>query len=239
VEDRLVLVLAIETSTPQTSVAIGTQQGVLASQTVSWGVGHSEAVTPAIQHLLSLTQIRPAQLSGVAVGLGPGAFTGLRVGIATARALAQALHVPMVGIGSLDVLAYSVRHARGRIGAVSDGKRGEVYYAFYRPVPAGVARESEYLVGPPERLAADLEASPEEILLVGGGALLYRRELEESGTSLEFATAATAFPDAVELLELALPRFIREETSRGEDITPHYVRKSDAEINWSRSGRVA
>jgi tRNA threonylcarbamoyladenosine biosynthesis protein TsaB len=233
------LVLAIETSTPQTSVALGTQQGVLASQLVSWGVGHSEAVVPAIHHLLDLTEIRPDQVSGVAVGTGPGLFTGLRVGISTARAFAQVLRIPVVGIGSLDVLAFSVRHTRSRIGAVSDGKRGEVYYAFYRPVPAGVARESEYLVGPPERLAADLEALGEETLLVGGGALLYRRVLEEAGTPLEFATTSTAFPNAVELLELALPRFLREETSRPESVVPHYVRRSDAEINWSRSGRVA
>jgi len=233
------LVLAIETSTPQTSVALGTQQGILASELVSWGVGHSEAVAPAIHHILELTEIRPDQVSGVAVGLGPGLFTGLRVGIATARAFAQVLRVPVVGIGSLDVLAFSVRHTRSRIGAVSDGKRGEVYYAFYRAVPGGLARESEYLVGPAERLAADLEASGEETLLVGGGALLYRRELEEAGTPLEFASASTAFPDAVELLELALPRFVREETSRAEELLPHYVRKSDAEIDWSRAGRVA
>jgi tRNA threonylcarbamoyladenosine biosynthesis protein TsaB len=233
------LVLAIETSTPQTSVAIGTQQGVLASQQVSWGVGHSEAVVPAVHHLLELTEIRPQQLSGIAVGLGPGLFTGLRVGISTARAFAQVLRAPVVGMGSLDVLAFSVRYSRSRIGAVSDAKRGEVYYAFYRPVPGGVSRETDYLVGPPERLAADLEASAEETLLVGGGALLYRRELEEAGTPLEFATTSTAFPSAVELLELALPRFVREETSRAQDLLPHYVRKSDAEINWSRAGRVA
>lgn len=233
------LVLAVETSTPQTSVALGTQQGVLASQMVSWGVGHSEAVVPAIHHLLDLTQVRAQQVSGVAVGLGPGLFTGLRVGIATARAFAQVLRVPVVGIGSLDVLAFSVRHTRSRICAVTDAKRGEVYYAFYRPVPGGLARESEYLVGPPERLGADLEASGEETLLVGGGALLHRRELEEAGTPLEFATTSMAFPSAVELLELALPRFLREETGRAEDLLPHYVRKSDAEINWSRAGRVA
>jgi tRNA threonylcarbamoyladenosine biosynthesis protein TsaB len=175
----------------------------------------------------------------VAVGLGPGLFTGLRVGISTARAFAQVLRIPVVGISSLDVLAFSVRHTRSRIGAVSDGKRGEVFYAFYRQVPGGVARESDYLVGSPERLAADLEASGEETLLVGGGALLYRRVLEEAGSPLEFATNSTAFPNAVELLELALPRFLREETQRAEDVVPHYVRKSDAEINWSRAGRVA
>ncbi|MDQ4004796.1 MAG: tRNA (adenosine(37)-N6)-threonylcarbamoyltransferase complex dimerization subunit type 1 TsaB, partial [Actinomycetota bacterium] len=112
------LVLAIETSTPQTSIALGTQQGVLASQLVSWARGHSEVVIPGVQSLLRLTEIKPSQISGVAVGLGPGLFTGLRVGISTARALAQVLRLPIVGIGSLDVLAFSVRHTRSRIGAV-------------------------------------------------------------------------------------------------------------------------
>jgi tRNA threonylcarbamoyladenosine biosynthesis protein TsaB len=234
-----VLVLAIETSTPQTSVALGSEQGLLGSALLSWGKGHSEIVVPAIHQLLDWSEIRPAQLGGIAVGLGPGLFTGLRVGVSTARALAQVLRVPIVGIGSLDVLAFSVRYSRWRIGAVSDGKRGEVFYAFYRPVPGGVARETDYLVGPPRRLAAELEASGEETLLVGGGALLYRRQLEEWGGRLEFASFSRAFPDAESLVELALPRFHREETSRPEDVVPYYVRKSDAEIDWARAGRVA
>ena len=233
------LVLAIETSTPQTSVAVGTDQGVLGSTSLSWGRGHSEIVVPAIHQLLDWAELRPGQIGGVAVGLGPGLFTGLRVGVATARALAQVLRVPIVGIGSLDVLAFSVRYSRWRIVAVTDGKRGEVFSASYRPVPGGVTRDSEYHVWPPQRLAAELEASGEETLLVGSGALLYRRELEESGGRMEFASMSRAFPDAESLLELALPRFHREETSRPVDVVPYYVRKSDAEIDWGRAGRVA
>ncbi len=233
------LVLSIETSTPQTSVALGTDQGVLGSISLSWSKGHSEVVTPAIDHLFRSAEIRPGQLGGVAVGLGPGLFTGLRVGVATARTLAQVLGVPIVGIASLDALAFSVRHSRWRIVAVTDGKRGEVFSAAYRPVPGGVTRETDYLVGPPERLAADLEASGEETLLVGGGALLYRRELEEGGGRVEFASTSRAFPHAESILELSLPRFHREETSRPDEVVPLYVRKSDAEIDWGRAGRVA
>jgi tRNA threonylcarbamoyladenosine biosynthesis protein TsaB len=234
-----VLVLAIETSTPQTTVSIGTEQGIIGSVLLSWSRGHSEIVVPAVHRLLDWTELRLDQVGGVAVGLGPGLFTGLRVGVSTARALAQVLRVPVVGIGSLDVLAFSVRHSRWRIGAVTDGKRGEVFSAFYRPVPAGVTRETDIAVGPPERLAADLEASGEEHLLVGGGALLYRRILGEVGTPVEFASLARAFPHAEALLELALPRFHREETSRPHEIVPFYVRKSDAQIDWTRAGRVA
>ena len=233
------LVLAIETSTPQSSVALGTEQGLLGSTSLSWGKGHSEVVVPAINHLFEWAEIRPGQIGGVAVGLGPGLFTGLRVGVTTARTMAQVLGVPIVGMASLDALAFSVRLSRWRIVAVTDGKRGEVFFAGYRPVPGGVARETDYQVGPPERLAADLEASGEETLLVGGGALLYRRTLEAGGGRVEFASMSQAFPHAESLLELALPRFYREETSRPRDVVPFYVRKSDAEIDWGRAGRVA
>jgi tRNA threonylcarbamoyladenosine biosynthesis protein TsaB len=239
VEVGVVLVLAVETSTPQTTVSIGNEQGVIGSVLLSWSRGHSEIVTPAINSLLDWSELRLSQVGGVAVGVGPGLFTGLRVGVATARALAQVLMVPLVGIGSLDVLAFPARHSRWRIGAVSDAKRGEVFYAFYRPVPGGVARETEVAVGSPERLAAELEASGEEHLLVGGGALLYRRTLREVGTPLEFASFALAFPNAEALLELALPRLHREEYTRPEEVVPYYVRKSDAKIDWARAGRVA
>jgi tRNA threonylcarbamoyladenosine biosynthesis protein TsaB len=234
-----VLVLAVETSTPQTTVALGTEQGIMGSVQLSWGRGHSEVVVPAMHRLLEWCEVRLSQVGGVAVGLGPGLFTGLRVGVSTARALAQVLRVPVVGIASLDVLAFSVRHSRWRIGAATDGKRGEVFFAFYRPVPGGVTRETELSVGPPQRLAAELEASGEEHLLVGGGAFLYRRVLKEVGTPLEFASFTRAFPHAEALLELALPRFHREETSRPEDVVPYYARKSDAEIDWGRAGRIA
>jgi tRNA threonylcarbamoyladenosine biosynthesis protein TsaB len=231
------LLLAVETSTPQTTVALGTEQGVLGSVLVSWGRGHSEVILPGLRRLQEWTEVDLHQVGGIAVGLGPGLFTGLRVGVSTARALAQVLGVQVAGIGSLDVLAFSVRHARWRIGAVSDAKRGEVFYAFYRPVPGGVARETDYAVGPPSRLAAELDASSEDTLLVGGGALLYRRELSDVATSVEFASISTAFPLAVSLLELAFPRFHREETARPEQVVPYYVRRSDAEIDWARAGR--
>ncbi len=232
------LVLSVETSTAQTSVALGTEQGIIGSITQSAGRGHSEVLTPAIDHMLRWAGIELRQLGGVAVGLGPGLFTGLRVGVATARTLAQVLVVPMVGIGSLDVLAFAVRHADTRIGAVIDGKRGEVFYAFYRPVPGGVTRETDFAVGPPQRLLADLEASAEETLLVGNGALLYRRVLGEAGPRVEFSTS-NVFPQADCLLELAVPRFHREETSPPGDVVPLYVRKSDAEINWDVGARGA
>lgn len=228
------LVLGIETSTPQTTVALGTEQGLVASALLGPAQATHEVVVPTVEHLLDWAGLRLSSVSGVAVGLGPGLFTGMRVGIATAKTLSQVLGVPVVGLPSLDVLAFSVRHARRLVCATIDAKRGELFYAFYRPAPGGVARATPFEVGSPDNLAAELEAHREDILVVGGGALVYRRTLEEAGSHVEIGPAALAFPPAGSLVELAVPRFQREEYDRLYELSPLYMRKSDAEINWDR-----
>ncbi|HEX9234776.1 MAG TPA: tRNA (adenosine(37)-N6)-threonylcarbamoyltransferase complex dimerization subunit type 1 TsaB [Actinomycetota bacterium] len=228
------LVLGIETSTPQTAVALGNEQGIIAATVLTMGRAGDEVVMPAITHLLEWSDISLSSVSGVAVGLGPGLFTGMRVGIAAAKTLAQLLQVPIAGLASLDVVAFSVRYSRRLICAVVDAKRGEVFHAFYLPVPGGIARQSNFEVASPEALRAELEARPEDILLVGNGALVYRRQLQEAGNHVDFASAAYAFPAATALVELAIPRFQREEFDRLYELKPFYVRKTDAEIAWDK-----
>jgi tRNA threonylcarbamoyladenosine biosynthesis protein TsaB len=195
-------------------------------------------VTPALEQLLRWTSVELGHVGGFAVGIGPGLFTGLRVGVATAKTLAQVTSSPIVGLVSLDVLAFSVRYTHKRIAAVIDGRRGEVFSAVYRPVPGGVMRETDYQVQRPERLAADLEAFPDDVLAVGDGAILYREVLEGVG-GVEFASHVAAHPDAAALVELAVPRFLREEHDRLFDVVPFYLRKSDAEIAWDQRARGA
>ena len=228
------IVLGIETSTPQTSVALGNEGGILAASLVSADRTRREMVIPALQDILRRTGIRLEQTGGIAVGIGPGLFTSLRVGVETAKSLAQVLHVPIIGLPSLDVLAFSVRFARRPIAAVIDARRGEVFHCLYRPTPGGVSRVGEFAVSPPGRLLADIEALGEEVLAVGNGATLYRRELEKLGSRVEFAPYSHRHPDAASLIELALPRFEREENDRLYDVVPLYLRKSDAEIAWDR-----
>ena len=232
------IVVGIETSTPQTSVAIGTELEILASVSIA-GKARQEMVTPALQQLLAWTGLDLAQVGGIAVGVGPGLFTGLRVGVETAKTLAQVLRVPIVGVMSLDALAYASRHTHKQVVAVIDGRRHEVFWARYRAVPGGVLRESEPAVCPPDHLVAELEVVRGEVLAVGNGAMLYRHELEELGPRIEVAASLSAHPQAAALVELAVPRFLREEHDRLHDIVPVYLRKSDAEIAWDRRARGA
>jgi len=231
-----VIVVGIETSTPQTSVAIGTQNEIVARVSVA-GRARQESVTPLLHELLHRSGLTLSQVGGVAVGVGPGLFTGLRVGVETAKTLAQVTGMPIVGITSLDALAYSVRHTPRRIAAVIDARRGEVYSALYRAVPGGVMRERGYQVHAPDRLAAELQAMPDEVMAVGNGAMLYRHVLEEIGSRIEFASSMAAHPDAAALVELAVPRFLREVHDRPFDVVPLYLRRSDAEIAWDRRPR--
>jgi tRNA threonylcarbamoyladenosine biosynthesis protein TsaB len=233
-----VIVLGIETSTPQTSVALGTEKGPIASTLLSSGRPQHDVVVPAVEHLLRWSGTPLQSIGGIAVGIGPGLFTGLRVGVQSAKTLAQVLHIPVVGLASLDVLAFAQRFSRRWVCSVIDGRRGEVFFAIYRPTPGGVDRITEFAVGSPERLAAELEARGREFLLLGDGALRYRHELESLGSSVEFGSPDLGFPSAASLVELSIPRFIREEFDRSADVIPLYLRKSDAEINWDRRARA-
>jgi tRNA threonylcarbamoyladenosine biosynthesis protein TsaB len=231
-----VLLLALDTSTPRVSVAFGRDGVVLGEVNIDGGRRHAEQLAPAIRYLGGELGIGLRRLAAIAVGIGPGLFTGLRVGVTTARTMAQALRVPVVGVPSLDLLAYPLRHTTRAIVAVTDARRGEVFWARYHPVPGGVVRAGEHEVGPPAAVAADLEARGEEVLLAGDGALLHRAALEHVDR-VELAGPGFASPSAAALVELATARFEREEFSPPDDIHPLYLRRSDAEIEWERLGR--
>ena len=230
------LILGIDTSTQRSSVCLGDEHGVVASATLARASSHAEFVTPAIRFCLREAALEVDDVSGVAVCVGPGLFTGMRVGIATAQALAHARRLPVVGLASLDLVAFPVRHVRRLLCGVLDAKRGELFWAFYRSAPAGVQRLTDFRVGPPAKLAAEVEATTEDVLAVGDGAVAHRGLLESAGA--EVGTYSTAHPSAESLVELALPRFIREDTQRAEDLAPVYIRKADAKIGWKNRGAL-
>lgn len=230
------LVLGIETCTPHTSVCLANENGVVASCELGRSNAHGSFVAPAIAFCLEHAQLSMDAVAGVAVSLGPGLFTGMRVGIATAQMLAHSRRLPVVGLNSLDLLAFPARHVRRLICAVIDARRGELFWAFYRSAPGGVQRVTEFRVGPPQKLAGEIEAVPDDVLCIGDGALAHRALLES--TQAEVGSPSMAHPTAQALVELSLPRFIREETQRPEDLRPIYIRKADAKINWQNRGAL-
>jgi len=233
-----VLILGIETSTSQVSCALGGPEEVIAASRVLRGQRHAETLTPMISQVLAAGGVQPSELGAIAVGVGPGLYTGLRVGLATARAMAFALRVPMIGIASLDLLAFPVRFTSRTIVTVIDARRSEVFWAAYRATPGGVQRLGEHRVDSPDDVVAELEAEPGEFLLVGDGARRYRSRFEGLAHA-EFGDAGLHHPSAEALVELAHPLAVREEFVQPEEIRPLYLRKPDAAANWvERPGGV-
>jgi tRNA threonylcarbamoyladenosine biosynthesis protein TsaB len=228
-----VIVLGIETATLQVGCAVGGHEGVLASFHAARGRRHAETLVPAMEFVCAQAQVSLSEVGAVAVDVGPGLFTGLRVGVATAKAMAQALRVPVIGLSSLDLLAYPVRHSHRLIACVVDARRGEVFGALYRQVPGGVQRLTEPRVTSAAELASDLLARRQECLLVGDGALRYA-DVFAGLSQVEAAGVGHAYPSAAALVELAQPRAQREEFVQPWELSPLYLRQADADINWDR-----
>jgi tRNA threonylcarbamoyl adenosine modification protein YeaZ len=137
------LILGIETATERVSVAVGGHEGVIGLFEVTKGRRHVETLVPAIEFVLQQAGIDLEEISVVAVDVGPGLFTGMRVGLAAAKAIALALRIPMIGISSLDLLAFPSRHTDRVVVPVVDARKGEVFYAMYRQVPGGLQQVAE------------------------------------------------------------------------------------------------
>jgi tRNA threonylcarbamoyladenosine biosynthesis protein TsaB len=168
----------------------------------------------------------------VAVDVGPGLFTGLRVGIATAVALAYALGVPMIPVPSLDLMAFPARWTTRLIVPALDARRGELFTALFRRVPGGIQRIREADVGTPDELSAELEALDEPTLLLGDGALRHAERFTGL-RAMEMAEQGLANPSARSLVQLAHARAMREEFVQPWELEPIYLRQPDVQINWA------
>lgn len=230
------LVLGLTTSTPQIGVALGDQSGLRAGWATVRGRHHAELVTPAITEVCAAAGVSVSDVGVVAVDTGPGLFTGLRVGVATAKATAFALGVPVIDVSSLDLLAFAYRYVGRRVTATIDARRSELFVASYVAVPGGMQRVSEPRTATADELAAECQAEPGPHLLVGNGAQRYA-EVFAGNDRVELADAS--YPSGLALVSLAHARAMREDWVRPEQIECTYLREPDAAINWeTRDGHM-
>lgn len=230
------VILAIDTATPATSLALtrGTRKDgeVLASLGLSSNVTHSRRLLTSIEWLMAEVDISWADIDGIGVSLGPGSFTGLRIGMASAKGLAMASGLSLIGVSTLDCLAAKCV-TRRLICSVLDARKKEVYAGFYRVDSGGsLTRVGEIVALSPQDLVLQIN---EPVLMIGDGAAVYKDLFQELlGEDLELAAANLNEPSATSLGMLSAEQFLAGVLLDTDTAVPLYVRSSDAELNLKK-----
>ncbi len=235
----LMLLLGIDTCTRRVGVVLANDHGSM-GQILLGGPGtsgpprHVEQLALAIQQLSQQCQVSLGDIDALAVTIGPGMFTGLRVGVVTACTMATALSVPVIELTSLDVLAHPWRDDPSDVVVpMIDARRSEVYCAYYHHEGDRLVRVGEYLIVRPEEFAHELGRSGATVRLCGDGAVRFR-DAFVSNAKVAAAVAAHASPSLDSLTELATESWRRGECTDPLTVRPLYLRRSDAEINVVR-----
>lgn len=223
--------LAIETATPGSSVAVVEARRTLATASRIDRAGHAGFLVPSIDFCFDQVGWSPVDLDAVVVDVGPGLYTGIRVGLATAQGLAAAFGIPIIPGLSVDALALEAKTGHRMIWAVIDARRGEFAVARYRPVPGGVVKETAIELMDPEELRAILESNTDDSLVVGDTAELppgFFRGMHH------VKTGRPRYPYAVALAEIGAGKYERDDYPSPDDIRPMYLREPDVTINWEK-----
>jgi tRNA threonylcarbamoyladenosine biosynthesis protein TsaB len=224
-----VKILAIDTATTSCSVAILNAGTLCAEITMRKGQTHSKHLMTAIDSTLEMANFSVNELDGFAVTIGPGSFTGLRIGISTIKGMALAVGKPVVGISTLETLAWQCADHAHLISPLLDARKSEVYAAAYRYKENRLIMQTTACVAKPEEFVRKIK---ESCIFVGSGARLYRREIESLlGDSAHFVPQGQNTIRASSVAFLSQNRFRDNDIDRIADLTPYYIRKSDAELN--------
>ncbi len=233
------LILAIDTATSCSSLALtrgsagsaGDGQGgqVLASLSLNSSVTHSRRLLSVIDWLLAEAEIDLPMVEGFAVSIGPGSFTGLRIGMATAKGLATAAGKPLLGVSTLDGLAFNCT-GEHLICAVLDARKKEVYGCFYRADGQGIPRRVGVIrVLDPQKLAAEIQ---QPVVFVGDAVMTYGNLWQDAlGAWFISAPRTLHYPSACALGLLAGEMLQQDQCLDLATAAPLYVRASDAELS--------
>ena len=230
------IVLGIDTSSSRLSIALRDKNGLLAERSYLSANQCSAVLLPNIKSLLRELGLGLGEINGFIVSLGPGSFTGLRIGVSTIKALAFALSKPVIGIPTLDVLAENISLVNSQICPILDARRGEVYSCIYKSDSRQIKRLSEYLVLPVRDLLKILKS---RTVFLGEGLFKYRDLIKRLNKGLSlFAPQEDWFPQASVLTRLGLDRLLAKNIDSCYDLTPLYLRRTQAEEEYdARLGR--
>lgn len=225
------LVLAIDSATPVAGVALLSEERLIKEVFVNHRQTHSQTLMLLVDQVLKEAEVGLCDLDALAVSRGPGSFTGLRIGLATAKGLAMGSGKPLVGVPTLDALAYNAVLFKGVICPVLDARKQEVYTALYRSDGITMERMSEYCACSPQALVQDIERRGiKQLVMLGEGWQRYDEFFTGTlGPVLNRPPLNLSLARASSIGILALKRLARGEVDDTLGLAPVYIRMSEAE----------
>ncbi len=225
-------ILALDTSAKVFSLAVVKDGKVVASRDIVLEGVLSSSIIPSIDAILKKAKLPFAKIDGFAVGLGPGSFTSLRVGLSTIKGFCLASGKPVVGISSLDLIAMNIKEPSKDICVLTDAKRNMVYAAIFTRTVAGLKRKSDYLLVEPKDLLRKIKAGT---VFVGDGLNLYQGIIKayctKMGLSFVFEKEVNWMPSARQLCTLADARFTAKKTDNIDTLLPIYLYPEDCQVH--------
>lgn len=226
-------ILSLETSSKRFSLATGDGENVIKIRAMVLDKILSDSIIPAIDRILKDSKWKLSDLDALVVGLGPGSFTSLRVGVATVKGLSFAADKPVVGIPSLDAIAFNIGKTTKQICVISDARRNMVYACLYENSKGKLKRNSEYLLTPLLNLLDRITA---DTIFVGDALVVYKVDIEkyflarESKIDISFAAENKIYPHAKNLIVLAQESLRKKKFAKIEKLVPLYLYPEDCQV---------
>jgi len=225
-------ILGIETSTKTGSVAVVSEDGVIAQYSLNIEVTHSERLMATVDRVLRDTGISMPQIDGFAVAVGPGSFTGLRIGLSTVKGLALATGKPIAAVPTLLALAWNLPYAAHPVCPLLDARKNEVYAALYTSDGSAPLQVMPEAVISLSRLAEKIK---EKTVFTGEAAQLYRAEIVKAfGDAALFAPRSAVLPSAASVAEIGLDLIKSGRQTDPDSLVPMYIRRPEAEVAWEK-----
>ncbi|SKC55638.1 tRNA (adenosine(37)-N6)-threonylcarbamoyltransferase complex dimerization subunit type 1 TsaB [Maledivibacter halophilus] len=228
-------ILAIDTSSLVATVAVMNEEKLIGEYTINSPMTHSQKLMPIIDELLRGIELSMEDIDFIAISRGPGSFTGIRIGIATAKGLAHSRDIPIIGVSSLEALAYNITYSRELICPIMDARRNQVYTGVYKWVEhklINVVDEAPLSIG---ELMDKLKEREEKVIFLGDGLNRYKNDIVNIlGDKALFAPLYVNMQRASSVAQLALDKINDDKVNTQSylNIVPIYLRKSEAERQY-------
>lgn len=235
------MILALDTSGEQTLVALGNADKYVGEASLGGKeYVHSKSLFPEIEEILSGGGYSVEDLTAIAVSLGPGSFTGVRIGVVAGKTLAQILGIPIMGLSILEVLARGVLPYKGFVFSSIDARRNEIFGALYVAEGQKLSPILSQKVGKPEALLGEIadKTGSSETVVLGSGVLQYRLAFKSMIPGAQFLPLSENNPKGTAMLEIAIERFGNNDFDELYSLVPNYLRVPDAERNILKMKKV-